>query len=1301
MPAAPATTWTRPAPLLLRGILGLGWVACVFGPWLLLSLATARWSAFQGIERIATAATPPTPRQVQESRWVQLGDLFGADFYAWGWVGPFASHAFVASALALILVLVGLSLAWRRLRAERSQRPWIVSPLWPVLGVVPWALLLAFLLLPYRPGFPSEVARLANEWFPGWPLGGVYVQVIGSGVFLLCVLGPVGLLLGFRRFLARRYGTCVVADQAVTIVPVDFLPYRLVVAKEGLGARRVLPAGVLVQAAGARLLLPVEASRRDELFQALDAYTPGAVASSGRGSLLLTRLGLLLGVAIPLAVALARLGAAWLFPTLVVLLCLLVPAYLLMARRTRTRSAIAKALGLFVLSLAFASSTPPVSARVSIVDQLGNRFTVVSRPGEPTWFVVVGEPPEPFPLPGAGVPWGTRLLVVPPGEGGFERMELGTSVPRDLGQAVWGASLFEHRQPIVTDSPCDDLAWSRFRQGATSRAYLRIFDSRGDALAYLVEEGRVLGVFLHRQPTWSTLPIRWEQGEFRRSLQFEDLEGVPADPVPFAPYALFDLRTRWPTRPIAICFPGELPDLEALQRISERVRAQGESLEEAAGGLLPFWQLDLTPAKRDRARRLAAEWRAYAVERGPAPFVPPPHDAKLSQGELETFELSVAGLGELAQFGPSPTVRQEALAALDRLGWSSRYYRAIASHGGSDRITPLALEALAGATRDRDPKVREASLSVLAEWSFLRERTEAVLWERLLEDSHAEVRLAAAKALYVDQSTLFWPARSAPALLRAARDDSSPAVREAAFKSLRGAAGSVAPVSSVSPFLRSEDPAIRLAAADVIIRTGGHHLSGAPEKVLGIADEILDAGLTPGGPPLPADLVALLEERLEPQVLVASLSQKLRGKPSTKGTGLLARSLLRLDSGQLRAQLTPLLLKEHGPALLSVWAKLGAAARPAIPTLLDLLGAEQPAKVRSAALSALARIVTPKDTDTCRAPLERALARAQKAEAAEVRSVLRRLEGCRCATPSALCWLKRNQKPDGRWVSPGGRRDLAVTSLCALAYFGEGHTHRFGTYKRSVNRALTWLKRRQRPDGRFGEDALDQAFCTMAIAEAYAVSRDVTLKRYVQKARDALLTLQGADGGWAAKEGSSESSTFVTGWAVMALKASKTAGVSVPEARFARARAYLTGRTDSTGRVGPGSDCPLGPDSNREGTPTSTAIAVICRIFTGEKRSATRDSARLLQLPTPERPVVTYWYFGTYSMFQVGGAGWKRWLKAGRQTLRSTQQAFEEDEFGSWNPTGPWGDLGGRAGTTALNRLTLAIGDRYERAQRH
>ncbi|MEZ6185464.1 MAG: prenyltransferase/squalene oxidase repeat-containing protein [Planctomycetota bacterium] len=121
-------------------------------------------------------------------------------------------------------------------------------------------------------------------------------------------------------------------------------------------------------------------------------------------------------------------------------------------------------------------------------------------------------------------------------------------------------------------------------------------------------------------------------------------------------------------------------------------------------------------------------------------------------------------------------------------------------------------------------------------------------------------------------------------------------------------------------------------------------------------------------------------------------------------------------------------------------------------------------------------------------------------------------EGAENAARASFEWLASQQREDGSWASPEGEHDVATTALVALAFLGEGHTHRFGEHKRTVNGALRYLRARKAPEGKLGW--LDAAVRCWALAEAYAVSRDFTLKPHVEGARDALLALRGADGGW-------------------------------------------------------------------------------------------------------------------------------------------------------------------------------------------
>ncbi len=310
---------------------------------------------------------------------------------------------------------------------------------------------------------------------------------------------------------------------------------------------------------------------------------------------------------------------------------------------------------------------------------------------------------------------------------------------------------------------------------------------------------------------------------------------------------------------------------------------------------------------------------------------------------------------------------------------------------------------------------------------------------------------------------------------------------------------------------------------------------------------------------------------------------------------------------------------------------------------------------------------------------------------------------------SALTWLTRNQENDGSWRSPARGSDVSVTSLATLAFLGSGHTHRFGSHKRTVGKAIKWLKGQIGIGGDVATPGqrlptLDQALATMALCEAYAVSRDFSLKRYAERATRALALNQGEGGGWSYGGPSSPPNTFVTAYAVLALKAAKTAGLEAPETAFAAASEFFRSATDADGQVGlyrpgDGVSITLGDPAKAPAAPLFTAGSVIARIFCGERRSveSLRSGANAL---TPIRPGFepAYGYFGTYAMFQMGGEKWAAWSKAMQRAVLSVQ-VVDPEQAGSWDPAGIWGALGGRAATTAVNALTLEIYYRYERAR--
>lgn len=304
---------------------------------------------------------------------------------------------------------------------------------------------------------------------------------------------------------------------------------------------------------------------------------------------------------------------------------------------------------------------------------------------------------------------------------------------------------------------------------------------------------------------------------------------------------------------------------------------------------------------------------------------------------------------------------------------------------------------------------------------------------------------------------------------------------------------------------------------------------------------------------------------------------------------------------------------------------------------------------------------------------------------------------------AARTWLKLSQAPDGRWPTTTGR-DIAVTSRVLLAFLGNGHTHRFGTFKVTVNKGLTWLKRQQTEDGWIGARGdplaiLDHVMATAFLCEAYAVSRDFTLKPYAQRAVDALLLARRPDGGFGLTRPRAASNTLCTTYGVFALRGAKTSGLDLAPGTLEGIASVFSATTAPDGRTGlfaPGdaASVSLG-NADAPRVPLLTAGAAISHLFMGGKRDGPWFAAARANLtsPDPLQDEPAYWYLGTYAQFQGGGDAWKAWQPAVLGSLHALQQAD-----GPFRPAGLWGDLGGAVGTTAECLLTLEVLSRASRS---
>ncbi len=180
------------------------------------------------------------------------------------------------------------------------------------------------------------------------------------------------------------------------------------------------------------------------------------------------------------------------------------------------------------------------------------------------------------------------------------------------------------------------------------------------------------------------------------------------------------------------------------------------------------------------------------------------------------------------------------------------------------------------------------------------------------------------------------------------------------------------------------------------------------------------------------------------------------------------------------------------------------------------------------------------------------------------------------AVANGLDWLARHQSDDGHWsldgymagrcnCTGGGRRnDIAGTAFGLLPMLGAGQTHKgaagkmTGKYSKNVERGLRYLILKQNSEGYFGGGMYAHGLASIAMCEAYALTRDPALLKPTEKALNFIAKAQSKKtGGWRYNPNDETADTSVVGWQVMALKSGQLAGIEVSPAVLDGATRFL------------------------------------------------------------------------------------------------------------------------------------------------
>ena len=323
------------------------------------------------------------------------------------------------------------------------------------------------------------------------------------------------------------------------------------------------------------------------------------------------------------------------------------------------------------------------------------------------------------------------------------------------------------------------------------------------------------------------------------------------------------------------------------------------------------------------------------------------------------------------------------------------------------------------------------------------------------------------------------------------------------------------------------------------------------------------------------------------------------------------------------------------------------------------------------------------------------------------------------AVAGATNWLARHQNADGSWgCGPKGfakhckdpsctkylkdikeapaEYHMAATAFGLLPYFAAGQTHETGgPYKGVINRGLTWMTRNQdQKTGQLGSGMYEHGLATIAICEAYGLSKDKRLRPHAQAAITFIEGAQnGKSGGWHyTANPPTDGDTSVVGWQMMALKSGSMAGLTVNPQTLVKAKGYLktVAKGKSGGQFSYMADSPP--------TPTMSAVGLLCNQYGGMKRTdpAMIEGQAYVMSALPQAEGNPYFfYYATQVMHNLPGPEWDTWNRNARRFLIKTQIREKGScAEGSWSPEGK-PHVMGPVMMTSICALTLEVYYRY------
>ena len=298
---------------------------------------------------------------------------------------------------------------------------------------------------------------------------------------------------------------------------------------------------------------------------------------------------------------------------------------------------------------------------------------------------------------------------------------------------------------------------------------------------------------------------------------------------------------------------------------------------------------------------------------------------------------------------------------------------------------------------------------------------------------------------------------------------------------------------------------------------------------------------------------------------------------------------------------------------------------------------------------------------------------------------------------SALSYLASKQSPSGAWAGETGeeaRYPIAMTAYTLMAFQAAGNLPNEGPYGKNVDQAVRYLLAQINDQGLIGDENSGQymyfhGIASIALAELYGQTQDDNLKNKLDKMIKVIISSQNPQGGWRYQPIARDADISVTVLSVVALRAAKNGGLTVPQKTINEAVNYV--RKCHNERDGG-----FGYQPGQGSGFARTAAAIYSLQVCGEYEDPTVKSGSEY-LNKKFRPGDRWFTYGNFyaapAQYMIGGKVWADWYETLNKALTERVKT-DEDGNKFWNRELD-GSSPGPIFSTAVYTMILAMPYHY------